>query len=370
MEKFSLIHRIKLNFFVFKAKATMKNNPIEQIERLLTLPFLDASARETGDLFLALARGESNWSNLLLSVETATQVSVLDPSILQVLLADYFQTTNVIEREVQLRLLRALLHVMGKYWNVYRMETTLTNQPWSDDLTVVQTWEEEQAAKYSWFELLRILVAARGQLKQAQAFNRIQEGMKQEVLMILDMLEPQERTVFSETQQWENQSLYFRKITAEDSSLLQRYFTPTVGQYLSIDSFAHPLLVAEYIRQSQLEMQQGSCLVLLAFEQQENEFIGCVTLNDINQHTAEIGLWVREEQQGKGYGAHLLQQAIAIITDSIPTAEIIYTVEKENQRSINLCEKFGFHYARELILEPTPLKNKYREMIQYTKMLN
>lgn len=348
----------------------MRNIPIEQIENLLTLPFLDASARETGELFLAITRGESNWSNLLLSVETATQVSILDPYILQLLLDDFFQTSTVIEREVQLRLLRAFLHLMGKHWNDYRTETSLLAHPWSDDWKVIQTWQKEQAVKHSWFQLLRILVAARGEIKQAQAFNQIQEGMKQEVLMILDMLEPQKRMIFPVAHQWENQTLFFRKITAEDAPLLQRHFTPEVGKYLSIDSFAHPLLVAEYIRQSQLEMQQGSCLVLLAFEKLEKEFVGCVTLNDINQHTAEVGLWVSEEQQGKGYGATMLQQVLAIITESIPTTEVIYTVEKENQRSINLCEKYDFQYVREFILEPTPLKNKYREMVQYIKTLN
>lgn len=348
----------------------MRNKPIEQVESLLTLPFLDASARETGELFLAITRGESTWSTLLLSVETATQLSVIDPSILQLLLDDFSQTTTVIEREVQLRLLRAFLHLMGKHWNSYRMETSLGGHPWSDDWTVIQTWKQEQAAQYTWFQLLSMLIDARDNISQAQAFNPIQEGIKQEVLMILDMLEPQERTVFPTTQQWENQSLCFRKITTEDAPLLQRHFTPAVGQYLSIDSFAHPLLAAEYIRQSQLEMQQGSCLVLLAFEKPEKAFVGCVTINDINQRTVEIGLWISEEQQGKGYGASLLEQVLAIIIERIPTAEIIYTVEKENQRSINLCEKYGFQYAREFILEPTPLKNKYRAMIQYTKVLN
>ncbi|MBB1151070.1 GNAT family N-acetyltransferase [Myroides sp. NP-2] len=345
----------------------MKNNPIAEVENYLNQPVLTAEERERGDLFLAITRGECNWSNLLLSVETASQIAVLDSYILPLLLEDYHQTTTVLEREVQLRLLRAYVQLMGKDWNLYRKETSLKAYPWPESETKTQIGDKEEVAKYAWVQLLHILLIDREKIEEAQTFNLIQEGIKQEVLLILNMLEPQERTVFPETQQWEHQDLCFRKITTADAPLLQRHFTPAVGQYLSIDSFAHPLLVAEYIRQSQLEMKEGSCLVLLVFEKQGNAFIGCVTINDINLHTAEIGLWVTEKQQGKGYGTHLLQQVLSIIAASIPTKKILYTVEKENQRSINLCEKFGFQYTRAFILEPTPLKNKYREMIQYTK---
>ena len=114
-------------------------------------------------------------------------------------------------------------------------------------------------------------------------------------------------------------------------------------------------------------MKQGTCLVLLVFERELQAFVGCLTLNDIHQYSVEIGLWVSEDQQGKGYGVALLQQAIAIIEESIPTQQIIYTVEKENQRSIALCEKYEFQLEKELILEPTPLKNKYRAMLRFVR---
>lgn len=346
----------------------MMNTPIYTLDFLLDSPLLSDSEREVAHVFAAITKGESNWSSLLVELEQSETLSLVYPCIIQTLLADFPLPKSPIEQEVQLRLLLVILQKMGKYWNSYREDEPLNVQQVIQEFTVTSLRElgERELSKHIWFHLLHRLLDARQAINQMTTLNLIQRGMLQEISMIIAMLEPQKRTVFPANQQWEGQALILRKIEPKDVELLQTYFTPAIGQYLSIDSFAHPLLVKEYIRQSQLEMQQGTCLVLLAFEKQTQDFIGCLTLNDINQYAAEIGLWVSEQQQGKGYGSALLDQAVRIIEASIPTQQIIYTVERENQKSIALCEKRGFQFEQELILEPTPLKNQYREMLRYT----
>lgn len=346
----------------------MMNTPIYNLNSILNLPFLSDSEREVAQVFAAITKGESNWSSLLVELEQREELSLVYPCILQRLLADFPLPKSPIELEVQLRLLVVILQKMGKYWNSYREEEPLDAQQVMQEFsaTSVQELGEREIGKQIWFHLVHRLLDSREAISKVTTLNLIQKGMMQEICMIIDMLEPQERTVFPANQQWEGQALVLRKIESKDAETLQKYFTPAIGQYLSIDSFAHPVLVKEYIRQSQLEMQQGTCLVLMAFESETQDFIGCLTLNDINQYSVEIGLWVSENQQGKGYGSALLNQAVQIIAESIPTQQIIYTVEKENQKSIALCEKRGFQFEKELILEPTPLKNQYREMLRYT----
>lgn len=338
-------------------------------ENLAKLPFLAEADRELITLLQALLQGETNWSDVLLQVEEAEELSVVHPCILSIVLGNITQEVALIEREVQLRLLGVLLQKMGKHWNNYRSVAIPNTAAWIEQLIENPTEERptEEQTKQVWFHLLQLLLDAQKDLNQMATYNLIQTGIKQEVCMIVAMLAPQERKIFAANEEWETSRLMFRKIQEEDKTLLQNHFTPAVGKYLSIDALNHPVLVQAYIQQSQAEMQQGTCLVLMAFERETEVFIGCLTLNDINQETAEIGLWVREDQQGKGYGKELLNQAIAIIEESILTNEIIYTVEKENHKSIALCENMGFQFDKELILEPTPLKNKYREMLRYGK---
>lgn len=350
----------------------MKQRSSYTPENLAKLSFLEEADRELITLLQALLQGETNWSDVLLQVEEAEHLSVVHPCILSIVLGNITQEATLIEREVQLRLLAVLLQKMGKHWNNYRSVAMPNTAAWVEQLIENPTEEipEEEQTKRVWFHLLQFFLDAQQELNQMTTYNLIQTGIKQEVCMIVAMLAPQERKIFAGNEAWESTRLMFRKIQEEDKTLLQNHFTPAVGKYLSIDALNHPILVQAYIQQSQAEMQQGTCLVLMAFERETEVFIGCLTLNDINQETAEIGLWASEDQQGKGYGKELLNQAIAIIEESIPTKEIIYTVEKENHKSIALCENMGFQFDKDLILEPTPLKNKYREMLRYSKTVS
>ncbi|MBB1138011.1 GNAT family N-acetyltransferase [Myroides sp. WP-1] len=344
----------------------MKISYTDQLDTLLELPFLQEEERELGELLLAVGRGEATWANVLVQIETMEVLSVVYIHLIKALGTYFNDDVTTLDREVQLRLWVVLLHKMGKCWSTYR-EVEGDEKTEKNETSVNNDFEKKKVEKNTWFILLGSVIAASEEIDNLQTFNLIQEGMKLEIQMIIGMLTPQKRTVFAPEHQWETNALVFRKINQGDHALLQQYFTPSIGQYLSIDSFSHPVLVKAYIEQSQEEMKQGTCLVLLAFERDSNRFVGCLTINDIHLFSVEIGVWVSEEQQGKGWGSALLEQAITLIETSIPTQQIIYTVEKENDKSITLCKKKGFEFDRELILEPTPLKNKYRSMLRFTK---
>lgn len=347
----------------------MKNKADDTLESLWTLPFVGEAERELGETLEAVGRGETTWSTVLAQVEPLEELSVVYLRLLQDLRTHFTAVDTPLEREVQLRLWLVFLQKMGRYWNVYRAVENETIQTEEMGSSILVHADQATAEKWTWFQLLQRILDAKAELEQVEPMNFIQAGIKQEILLVIEMIEPQERIVFDEDQQWHTEHLWFRKIQTTDGVYLQEHFTSSIGQYLSIDSFAHPALVKAYIQQSQVEMKQGTCLVLLVFERESQAFVGCLTLNDIHQYTVEIGLWVSEDQQGRGYGSALLKQAIAIIENYIPTQQIIYTVEKENQRSIALCEKWGFQLEKELILEPTPLKNKYRAMLRYVRVV-
>jgi len=345
----------------------MKDKSADIFELLLRLPFVGEAELELVETLDAVGRGETTWSTVLAQVEILEGLSVVYLRLIQDLRLHFIAVDTPLEREIQLRLWLVFLHKMGRYWNVYRTVENVvgeTEDTWS---LALKTADRATVEKCTWFELLQLVSEAKPELEQLEPMNLIQVGLKQEILLVIGMLEPQERVVFDEYQEWRTEHLVFRKIQSTDGVYLQQHFTPNIGQYLSIDSFAHPALVNAYIEQSQAEMKQGTCLVLLVFERDSQAFVGCLTLNDIHYCSVEIGLWISEEQQGRGYGSALLGQTITIIENKIPTQQIIYTVEKENQRSIALCEKWGFQWEKELILEPTPLKNKYRTMLRYVR---
>ena len=345
----------------------MKDNYTYPLGYLGDLSFVTEAVRTLGETIAAARRGESSWSTVLAQVEPMEMLSLIYLPLIESLCIDFDEIEDPLDREVQLRLWMVILHKMGRYWNSYRLEEQVKEYGVETWMDTIEKADESRRKSLIWHQLLSEGLKAKSVIMEFADLNHIQEGMRVELVMILDMLEPQQRTVFPVDKQWQSDALTFRKVEETDQTLLQLHFTPAIGKYLSIDSFAHPILAREYIRQSLVEMQLGTCLVLLAFERESANFVGCLTLNDINQYTAEIGLWVAEEQQGKGYGTALLEQAMTLWQTEIGTKEIIYSVEKENTKSIALCEKHGFQLEKELILEPTPLKNKYRTLLRYKK---
>ena len=338
-------------------------------EIVKTFSFLSEEELEIVNWLLSDKVAQNHWPSIAVYLEQQQEITIISPLCLTHLKNVFEEAKTELDQEVYLRILLIIGKQLGRLWTVFRIK----KQPiihsidnFINSLNQKQEINNEEDFFYLWSYTMELYQLFLNLLYDFSADSLIVKGINQEVKTIVDMLQQQDRIVFAKETIWLSHSLKFRMIQKGDESLLETNLTSNVGKYLSIDGFSHPLLTQEYIKQSVLEMTYGTCLVLMAFDLKTNDFIGSCTLNDINKETSEIGLWIKESEQHKGFGTEIMDKLLQIVKENKLSKNILYTVEDDNKASIALCNKFSFVETDQFILEPNPLKNKYREMIQFT----
>jgi len=342
-------------------------------EIIKTYPFLSEEELEISNWLLSDKIAQANWPTIAVYLEQQQEMNIISTLCLSHLNKVFAKATIELDQEVYLRILLIIGKQLGKLWTVFRTWEVNDGFSLKEYLKLIAQQQEVSKRKdyifCLWNYTVEFYQLFSPKLQQFSSESLIIRGLSQEVKTIINMLIPQKRVVFQNETIWLSDQLTFRMIKKGDESLLEKNLTANVGKYLSIDSFFHPLFTQEYIKQSILEMEYGTCLVLMIFHTKTDEFIGSCTLNDINKETIEIGLWIKENQQNKGFGTEIMKLLLQIIEENKLSTSVLYTAEKENEASILLCNKFSFQQTDQFILEPNPLKNKYREMIQFSYYL-
>lgn len=88
------------------------------------------------------------------------------------------------------------------------------------------------------------------------------------------------------------------------------------------------------------DMKQGKMLELVILSK-ENEFLGSLEVFGLNEGKPELGLWIKENEQGKGYGKEALGAIIDYLNSTGKYTSYIYEVDKRNIESIRLVKKFN-----------------------------
>lgn len=100
--------------------------------------------------------------------------------------------------------------------------------------------------------------------------------------------------------------------------------------------------------------QEGRGLFLAVLDAVSGVFLGAVEVFDTDTETPEIGLWLCENAQGKGYGSEALAAALDFCRRQLTCAYFLYEVDRRNAASIHLAEKFGARsYGCEQIVTPS-----------------
>lgn len=222
----------------------------------------------------------------------------------------------------------------------------------------LQTWQYTVCALLESKTILETLTNA----------TEYENGLVYEILTILKMIKPQEqRKVFAPSFTHQTSLVRMRPIHPEDSNNLTQHLQGKTAQYLSFDPNGNQRIIDYYIDQSIVEQAMGNALVLQIEDSATGEFLGSCALNDINDESVELGIWLKETAQGKGLGKHIVQEMLYIIEKHIPTTYVLYNVEKDNEHSIAIPNALGFKATSYFMLAPTPLKNAVRHMVEYRK---
>lgn len=118
-------------------------------------------------------------------------------------------------------------------------------------------------------------------------------------------------------------------------------FTKEVTKYMPFNPNGNRKEIEDFVENSLKNFNQKTDIVFVALESNKI-FIGCCGIHKINSKSVELGLWIKENSQSKGYGTEMINGLINFVEKNINIEYIIYPVDKENIRSRKIPEKLGF----------------------------
>jgi RimJ/RimL family protein N-acetyltransferase len=134
--------------------------------------------------------------------------------------------------------------------------------------------------------------------------------------------------------------LRLRPFTPHDADDAFACITPALTRYMawepapSRDAFRAvwtnwiaPLAVDEY--------------VFVIREPAGDGFIGLVGLHRLNEDAPELGIWIREEAHGLGYGGEAVKLVADWAQHTLGVTRFVYPVAEQNQASRRIAERLG-----------------------------
>ncbi|MDD6102233.1 MAG: GNAT family N-acetyltransferase [Clostridiales bacterium] len=82
----------------------------------------------------------------------------------------------------------------------------------------------------------------------------------------------------------------------------------------------------------------------LAITDDNDEYMGTVSLKHINGETAEFGITVRTAAMGKGYSRFAMEEIIKTGLDKLGLKSIFWCVNPENKRAVRFYDKNGYRF--------------------------
>ena len=128
------------------------------------------------------------------------------------------------------------------------------------------------------------------------------------------------------------------------NSYLEQYFkefTDEIVKYQYPDSFCDMNKADEVMSKFVADMEQGKMLELVILTH-DGEFLGSMEAFDITGKTPELGLWLKNSAQGKGYGHEALKCLVDYLNSTDKYEYYLYGVDQRNEPSVHLVEKFHF----------------------------
>lgn len=144
--------------------------------------------------------------------------------------------------------------------------------------------------------------------------------------------------------------LLLRPLTEQDSSRLFRAVDRSRASLKRRLEWAGGVLSEEdslnFIRQSEKDFREGKAHVFGIFQKRGGELGGVSSLMRLHAEygRGEIGIWIREDLQGKGYGAEASKLLCDYGFHHVHLHRIYARIDPSNRPSRKVLKKTGFHY--------------------------
>lgn len=145
--------------------------------------------------------------------------------------------------------------------------------------------------------------------------------------------------------------------SAHDADEAYRCITPSLTRYMGWEPAANPDEFAK-IRQSWMRnFADPTELVFTIREKKSGLFLGLTGLHDLQTSTPELGIWIREDRHGNGFGREAVACLYAWASANFDCLSFVYPVAEDNHPSRRIAESLGG------IVTDTRTTPKYRSVL-------
>lgn len=140
-----------------------------------------------------------------------------------------------------------------------------------------------------------------------------------------------------------------RKLELKDAPLMLEWMhDKSVVEDLRTDFLSKTMEDCIRFIQSSREDQQNWNL---AITDENDEYMGTVSLKNLKKDSAEFGITVRKAAMGKGYAIGAMKEALRVGFEEFGISKVYWCVSPKNQRAVRFYDKNGFQRAEAESLE-------------------
>lgn len=140
--------------------------------------------------------------------------------------------------------------------------------------------------------------------------------------------------------------------------------TPQIVTFMTLETHEDMQSAIEYVAEKKRQLEEGEGLPLVITDKKTKEFLGIGALHHIDTDTPEIGLWLTEKAQGKGYGKEVVQALIDWAERNLEYTYLMYPVDINNVASRKLAESQGGKIA-EGAEKTVAIKARTLQLLEY-----
>jgi RimJ/RimL family protein N-acetyltransferase len=125
--------------------------------------------------------------------------------------------------------------------------------------------------------------------------------------------------------------LDLRSINLSLGDVIFETFTPEITRFMTVRAPMIPAESTQFIRETLDRMAHGQEIVLSIHEAYTGRFLGVCSIHGrTNALTPELGIWLREDAQGKGYGTEAIDALVLWASEHLVCNHFLYPVMEHN----------------------------------------
>lgn len=149
------------------------------------------------------------------------------------------------------------------------------------------------------------------------------------------------QTMSSSSITLKTQRLILQPFSHADAAEVFAGITPTLTRYMTFDP-PDSLQSFETIGQQWSRLiDEGSEYTFVIRQRRNRDFIGIAAAHRVTEQEPELGIWVSEREQGRGYGYEAVAAVVNWCAGSFSPAAYRYPVAEENLPSRRIAERLG-----------------------------